>query len=313
MTPEIVTIVSFAGIALIAAAAMLLIRDLSSSEGVVHRRLAAGKRNTGSIPKLPEVPAPGSPGEKSIARWVESLQSEAGVLSNDPSTGPWLLILSGLLVGGALLVWFDNLIIAIVGGLMGAVAMLGFLMYRRAWRRNKIREQLPLAIDLIVRAVRAGESFDQAVSLVGQSVADPLGAEFRRCARQMEMGLSVESTMQGLVRRTPVLETRILASTVTMQRQSGGNLPLTLERIAQVVRERLDFQRQFRSITATSRFSIFLICMAVPGLFAYLFFAQREYMDPLLVTRNGQIMLAIAGSLLVVGLAWIFNLLNTDY
>lgn len=314
MSPEIISIALFFVIALVAAAVFMLVRDLvTAGRGPVHQRLSAGVQQAAPLPGLAPDPTRLQSDGGTFSQWLQTLQLEAGITGRDTGAAFWLITLGSVLVGGLLMVWFDNVIAAATGAAIGALGVLAVLVYQRSERRKKIRDQLPLAIDLLVRAVRAGESFDQAVSLVGQSLAEPLGSEFRRCARQLEMGLSVGVTMHGLVRRVPLLETRIFASTVIMQRQSGGNLPLTLERIAEVVRERLDYQRQFRSVTATSRFSTILIALAVPGLLAYLFFAQREYINPLLTTQQGQILLAVAAGLLVVGLFWIFSLLKTDY
>jgi tight adherence protein B len=168
-------------------------------------------------------------------------------------------------------------------------------------------------MELLARAVRAGESLDQAVHLVGETVPKPLGPEFRRCARQMEMGLSVDAAMQSMSRRAPVTEIRILASALTVQRKTGGSLPITLERLSAVIRDRLNYRRQFKASTAAGRVSTLLIGAAGPFVAVYLMVFQAAYFQKFLDSFGGQMMLLTALVLQVVGYIWVYSLLRTDY
>jgi tight adherence protein B len=176
-----------------------------------------------------------------------------------------------------------------------------------------LREQFPDAVDMLARSIRAGETLDQAIETVGVAARDPMGTEFRRCARHLDMGLSVDAAMQALTRRAPIFETRILAATLMVQRRTGGNLPLTLERLAKVVRDRLSYYRQFRAATASARLSALIIALAGPLLLAFMFYFQPDYIDDLFTTRLGQMLLAVAIVLQVIGVIWIFRLLRTSY
>jgi tight adherence protein B len=163
------------------------------------------------------------------------------------------------------------------------------------------------------RATRAGESLEQSIALVGQRAGEPLGLEFRRCSRHLQMGLSVSATMRALVHRLPLMDIRIMATTLSVHRQTGGNLALTLERMARVVRDRMNYRQQLKSVTAAGRFSAMLIAMAGPLLFAFMFVFQREYASKLLSLPLGNVLLIIAVVLELVGLVWISRLIRAEY
>jgi len=109
------------------------------------------------------------------------------------------------------------------------------------------------------------------------------------------------------------MEMRIFATTLAVHRQSGGNLSTMLERMAEVVRDRISYQRQLRATTAAGRFSATLVASAGPLLFAFMFLFQKEYTNKLLTLPLGQMLLVAAVVLEVVGLLWINRMLRTDY
>src|SRR4029077_1208925 len=128
-----------------------------------------------------------------------------------------------------------------------------FYINRRNERFAQIRELLPGSMELMARAVRAGETLDQAVDAAGWGTLEPLGIEWRRAARHLDLGLSVPGAMKSMTKRAPLMEMRILSTALNVQRRTGGNLPTTLERLSHVIRDRLSYQRQFRAATGASR------------------------------------------------------------
>jgi tight adherence protein B len=302
---SVLALICFAAIAFIVAAAGLVVRDLATAGG---RRVP-----TGMLRRLPlardERPPRGIAGR--IDQALERLVVESG-LDWSAMAAALLLLAGGLLVGGVLWIWTQDLLAAAVGGVIGLALPLPLLAYHRARRNRQLRERLPDALDLISRAVRAGESLDQAIDLAGQKGAEPLATEFRRCARQLQMGLSMHAVMRALVYRVRMMEMRIFATTLAVHRQSGGNLAITLERMAAVIRERITYQRQIRAATAAGRFSAAMIASAGPLLFGYMFFFQYEYASKLISLPLGQMLLAFAVALEILGLIWISRLLKTD-
>jgi tight adherence protein B len=163
------------------------------------------------------------------------------------------------------------------------------------------------------RGVQAGESLEQALQLVGDHVERPLAYEFQYCHRHLEMGLSVEATMRALTRRVPIVEIQILASTLVVQRRTGGDLPGALESLARVIRDRLNYYRQFRAATAASRVSFVVMSLAGPVLAVSMWTWRKEAVEEFLASSEGQKLTALASGLYVIGVAWIFQLLRPRY
>ncbi|HTN73830.1 MAG TPA: type II secretion system F family protein [Pirellulaceae bacterium] len=315
MDPRLVTFLSFVAIALFAAAFFLFIRDV-----VIRRRELIATRLRGENPQLEELPrlstAVESPPATSflgrINQWFERLENENGTDQSPDAVVLWEVFI-GLLVGGALYLWQQQVILAVVGFLVGMMAVTLYFVYRRNVRRRQIQEQLPEVMEILARAVRAGETLDQAIALVGDTIEEPLRNEFVRCSKHLDMGLSLEASIRSLTRRAPLPETRILAAALMVQRRAGGSLPVTLERLARVVRDRLSYQRQFRAATAAGRISMVMILLAGPLVLTYMWFWQRHYIETFLSTPQGYFMIIIAVTLQIIGSLWVFSLLKSDY
>lgn len=306
MDPRVVVLLSFAALAAVVAAVGLLLRDLffggrrSAKSGAVGRRLPLARD---------ERPATSLVGvlDESLSRLV--LETDLGW---SPMTAVLLLLACGLLAAGGFFVWKEDLLLAAIAAIIGAALPLAFLIYRRARRTREIQAQIPDALDLLARAVRAGQSLDQALALVGDKAAEPLAIEFRRASKQMHLGLSLSAAMRAFAHRLRLLEVRMFATTLAVHRQSGGNLGLTLERMAAVMRERAVYRRQVRAATAAGRFSALLISATGPLLFAYMFLFQPEYAHKLIQLPLGQTLLITAVVLEITGLIWIMRMLRTE-
>ena len=245
-------------------------------------------------------------------RWFNRMVFETN-LGLSPVMAVMLLLVFGLPLAGGLFLWTDDPTPGLIGMVLGMSLPLAYLVYRRSTRMALIASQLPDALDLLSRAIRAGESFDQALHLAGVKTPEPLAIELRRCARQLDMGLGVPEVMRALSRRLPLMEVRILASTLLVHRQSGGNLAMTMERMAGVIRDRMVYRRQLRATTAAGRFSAILVASAGPMLFIYMFAFNPEYARRLVEQPLGQLLLGVAVVLEIVGIAWVFSMLRTDY
>jgi tight adherence protein B len=230
-----------------------------------------------------------------------------------PAVASWLAVLIALATGGSVFVASDNELFAVVAALFGLAGLAAFLEVRKRRRLSKYEQQFPAALDLLARAVRAGESVEQAMQVVGESLHEPAGVEFQRCAGQLEMGLSLAACMRSLGHRVDQMDTRIFATTLSVHRDAGGNLPITLERLAEVIRDRMSYQRQLSSVTAAGRYSAMLIASVGPLLFLYFFLLQPQYGSKLIEDSMGRYVLATAIVSEVIGLAWVMRLIRSDY
>jgi len=299
------TLLAFVGIAATVAGGGMLLRDLFAPRAepttrLKLKRLPLDRRSSRISGESP-----------TIEERFERLIVETGI-----DVGPWttcgLMVLSGLAVGGLLFLWNDDLLAGGVGMVVGMILPLPYLMYRREQRLRQMREQLPRILDLLARALHAGESLDQAVDLAGREGGEPLALEFRRCARHLDMGLALPAAMRAMMSRVQIMEMRIFGTTLAVHRQTGGNLAQTLERMSAVVRDRITYRRQLKSVTAAGRFAAMMIASAGPLLFLFMFTFQRMYVAKMLSSPVGQGLLIVAATLELVGLIWLWRLLKHE-
>ena len=142
--------------------------------------------------------------------------------------------------------------VAIVMG-VGAVY---FWISRKAKKRmDLVEEQLPDAVELMVRSLRVGHPFSSAIQIVSKEVPDPLGTEFGMIADESAYGREVSESLKDLAERMDMQDLRFLAVAVTIQQQSGGNLAEILDGLAKVIRARFRLFRRVRAITAEAKWS----------------------------------------------------------
>ena len=174
-------------------------------------------------------------------------------------------------------------------------------------------QQLPFALDLLARAVSAGESLDQAIETVSTSVDEPAKSEFKRFHNQLAMGLSVRAAMDSMVGRVDTMNVRIMGSILSVHRENGGNLAETLHRLAEVIRNRFDYHRRLRTVTGAGRVSLLIVITLAVGLLAYLFLGQPDYGKQFFESSSGRTMLTVAVVLEVIGIIWGWMLLKQKY
>ncbi|WP_425092706.1 type II secretion system F family protein [Tropicimonas sp. S265A] len=122
-------------------------------------------------------------------------------------------------------------------------------------RLAMIEEQLPDAVELMVRSLRVGHPFTSAINIVAKEVADPLGTEFGMIADEAAYGRDITEALKELAERIDMQDLRFLAVAVSIQSQSGGNLAEILDGLAKVIRARFKLFRRVKAITAEAKWS----------------------------------------------------------
>jgi tight adherence protein B len=134
-------------------------------------------------------------------------------------------------------------------------------------RLAAIEEQLPDAVELMVRSLRVGHPFSSAIGIVAKEVPDPLGTEFGVIADEAAYGRDITESLKSLAERMDMQDLRFLAVAVSIQSQSGGNLAEILEGLSKVIRARFKLFRRVRAITAEAKWSgMFLSAFPVVAL-----------------------------------------------
>jgi tight adherence protein B len=238
---------------------------------------------------------------------LETLLDQANVRLN----GKQLLgLMAGLGVAlGTATVLLFGLVLGAVGLGVGFLAPFLLVLRRRNARRNLFLNQLPGAFELMARVVRAGQSVPQALQAVADSFEEPLAGEFASCLKQQNLGLRPEIAFQEMAQRTGILEMRIFAMAMLIQRQTGGNLSEVLDRLGGLIRDRLRLRKKVRSLTAEGRLQASTL-LALPGLmFGVMWLVNRSYAAILL--QHPGLIAATLGSMLL-GALWIRRIINFE-
>ena len=312
MNPSLIGLLVFLALASALGTVVLAVHDVVSAR---RARLAAHAAAARPVRlRRRKKPDDASPRGLTSAfdRWFLRLVHETG-LSWDPVAASLLMVLSGILVGAALFLWNEQPLPVVLGMLLGAALPLGYLVVRRRRRIRCLQDLLAPALEILARAVRAGQTLDQAMALLGEHSPEPLAAEFRYCSKQLEMGLGMPAVMRSLVERVQLYDVRIFATSLVVHRETGGNIAAVLDRLAFVVRDRLSYRRQLQVATAGGRISAGLVSLIAPSLFVFFFFFRPHYINTLIQSPLGQSLLLTAVFLEIVGLIWTWRLLKPAY
>ena len=143
----------------------------------------------------------------------------------------------------------------IVSVIMGYGAVYVWLSSKAKKRMDLFEEQLPDAVELMVRSLRVGHPFASSVNIVAQEMPDPLGTEFGILVDEANFGADISESLRKMTERVDVQDLRFLAVAVAIQSQSGGNLAEVLEGLGKVIRSRFKLFRRVNAITAEAKWS----------------------------------------------------------
>jgi len=195
------------------------------------------------------------------------------------------------------------------------IVFLPFLILnlRIAQRMRRFHDQLPDTLQLISGSLKAGYSFNQALSMVIEETLPPTSDEFRRMLSEIRMGLEEKEAMENMAKRIGSEHFDWVEMSVNIQREVGGNLAEVMEIIADTIRERDTTLRQIKALTAEGRLSAYILIGLPILLGVVLSMLNREYISVLFTSLIGLIMVGIAAVLMVIGIIWILKIIRIEY
>ena len=209
-----------------------------------------------------------------------------------------------LLALGALLLALSMrqplLLALLLAAVLGALPA-GYLYWLKSRRMAKFERQLPEALELISRALRAGHAFSVGLKLVGDEAADPIGIEFKRVFDEMSMGVALPQALQNMTDRLDCVDLRFFLTSVLVQRETGGNLAEIIDSLAGMIRKRFELLLKVRALSAEGRFSG-IILLGLPIVVGFLLYEMNpEYMGLLFTDPIGQNLVMVGSFLMVTG------------
>ncbi|TNC70935.1 type II secretion system F family protein [Rubellimicrobium roseum] len=167
-----------------------------------------------------------------------------------------MIVLSGLaFVGMTFGTGASTPVRAAVAVAMGVGGVYVWVGHKAKKRLSMIEEQLPEAVELMVRSLRVGHPFSSSIGIVAQEIPDPLGSEIGMIADEAAYGRDMGEALKHMAERIGMQDLRFLAVAVSIQQQAGGNLAEILDGLAKVIRARFKLFRRVKAITAEAKWS----------------------------------------------------------
>ncbi|AVR94559.1 type II secretion system F family protein [Pseudoduganella armeniaca] len=217
------------------------------------------------------------------------------------------MFMLGLLLGAW--VHLPGLMLLLAGAAVGALPLLHLTRAKTA-RLAKFERQLPEALDMMSRAMRAGHAFPTALKLVGDEMDAPLGEEFKAAFDEVNFGVAMGDALNNLAQRVPSMDLQYFVVAVLIQRETGGNLTELLASISAIVRDRHKLLGQVRVLSAEGRMSAWVLCLLPFGAGGVMYLANPETMGVLFTDPGGRKLLGGAATMMVLGVLAIRKLVR---
>lgn len=255
-----------------------------------------------------------------VERWLEALPGverlEHLVEQAGRETPAYRIVLLGLALGAAVGLAFAYLTasvpVAVGAGLLAAVAPVVKLSVERRQRLARFEEQLPDALTIMARALRAGHPFTGALHLVGEELQPPVSREFATTFTEINYGGDVRTALGGLLDRVPSVTVMAFVSSVLIQRETGGNLAELLDQLSAVVRGRFRFHRKLRTLSAEGKMAAWILSLMPFGLAGVLSLINPDFIPMLTQDPTGRQLVVVAFVLMIAGILWLRRIVRID-
>ena len=222
----------------------------------------------------------------------------------------WTLV-GGIFTSLAVAIYFQSLWGLLAGLLAPFVTQ--YLVKRRVSKvRKAFTEQLPDNLDVLAGAMRTGHSTMGALSVMVDSAGEPSQSEFRRVLQDEQLGVPLDDALMVMARRMQSYDTEQIALVMRLQREAGGNTAEVLDRVAEVIRGRMELRRLVDVLTAQARISRWVLTGLPIFVLVMLVFSGGDYLDPMFNTLLGKVALVVGAVMVLIGSLWIKQISKMD-
>lgn len=208
----------------------------------------------------------------------------------------------------------ESILLSILAAVAVGVGLpLLVLSVMRRRRQKAFSAQLPEALDIVVRSLKAGHPVPVALGMVGREMADPVGSEFGMVLDELTYGLDLETVLRNLYHRVGQEDLGLMVTAVSLQSSTGGNLSEVLSNLSRIIRERFKLRRKVRALSAEGRVSAYGLAGLPLALFLLLQVIAPTYYgdiweDPLV---QPALMATVAWAM--VGMFVMYKMVNFKY
>jgi tight adherence protein B len=288
-------------------------RALGQTRGVASKETATATNVRREVKE-------GMPGLERIVRdhlpRVSSLRARLARTGTDMTPGTYVLInLVVAVLAGALIAVFSAMPLGFVllGGLALGLALphwfIGSLAKRRAERFITL---FPDAIDLMVRGLKSGLPITEAIASVGRELAEPVGPEFRRVADSIKMGQTMEEALWETADRLDIQEFKFFVISLSVQRETGGNLGETLGNLSEVLRARKVMKLKIKALSSEARASAYILGSLPFVMFGILLLLNADYVMILFRDPRGWAAVGVGLTSIGIGIAVMYKMVKFE-
>lgn len=248
-----------------------------------------------------------------LLRRLQEYINQANLKYRAPETFALAVILavsSYILFG---LVGLSNIILRAMFSLGVGASPILFIIQRRSARLSKFETNLPEAIDLFNRSMKAGHNIHSGLETMATESLEPVRMEFKKVVEELALGSQIDAALHNLGKRIPLIDLKFFVTGLILQRQTGANMVQVLENLALLIRERLNLAAKMKASTAQQRFSAGLLC-ALPIVVGLGFWVLKpEYMRLLVTDEVGNMFFTYAVCSEIVGILIIRKLASPKF
>ena len=216
-------------------------------------------------------------------------------------------------------------VVALVGTGLGILPALGFgiagglllphfyVNRKRAGRFRQFAAEFANAMDIIVRGLRAGLPLADCMKIIASEAQEPVKSEFTAIIEDQAMGMATDEAVQRLPQRVPVAEASFFAIVITIQSRTGGSLSEALGNLSKVLRERKKMQHKIKAMSSEAKASAGIIGALPVFVTGAIYVTSPDYISLLFTTSAGNIILAVAGLWMLIGILVMRKMINFDF
>jgi tight adherence protein B len=187
-----------------------------------------------------------------------------------------------------------------------------WLKKKRSKNLELFEEQLPEALEMMARSLRTGYPFTECLKIVAEEMPPPIGKEFGLVFEEVNYGRDLEVAFALMMERMPCLSLSAMATSVLIQKETGGNMAEILLKISQVMRGRFKLKRRVKTLSAEGVFSAWVLCLMPFFMFAALSMINPDHFKALYEHPNGMMLFYVIAFLEVVAVFWMRKIIHID-
>jgi len=199
-------------------------------------------------------------------------------------------------------VLFRSFLLGLIFAPFGGTLPFLYILFKRKKRVKKFERQLPDALGLMARALKAGHAFTGGLMMVVQEFDDPIAGEFQKVLNEINYGSGVEQSLYSLTERVDCPDLKFFAVSLIVQRETGGNLAEILDKIAELIRDRFKLMDRVKTLSAEGRLSAVILILIPIFVATVLSFTNPKYIEILITDPFGKYIIATSILMAVAGL-----------